>query len=230
MAIFTPGPAVGQISGRVGGSVFSHNRGGPYIRNGTIPVTSTTPEAIAAKTRLSTVSTAWKNLTDAQRRAWTDWAVANPVTNRLGHSITLPANAAYISLNTRIAAAALTQIDVPPITAAPEGLATLTQSADIGVGDFDLDFTPTPLGAAEYLWIQCAVTNSTAIENVNNLLRFVGISAAAQATGFDHQSLVEARLGTLTAGQTVHTFASVFDGGTGLLSQPLRVSTVVTDT
>jgi len=53
MAIFNPGPLVGQVSGRVGGTVFSHNRGGAYIRNGSIPYAVYSQKALQAKSALS---------------------------------------------------------------------------------------------------------------------------------------------------------------------------------
>lgn len=230
MAIFTPGSVVGQISGRIGAAVYSHNKGGPYIRNGTIPVVSTTPAALAAKQRLGNLSAGWNSLTAGQRLAWKEWANQNPVINRLGKAITLTGLPAYNMLNTRLLAAGLAAIDDPPIVVSPQGMTSLTSTFDIGSGTFALTFAPTPLGATEYLWIKAAVTNSASINYVGNLLRFVGVSAAAQATGFDPQSLIEARFGTLVAGQYVHMEVSVFDGATGLISPPLRVDGVVTDT
>lgn len=230
MAIFTPGPMAGQISGRVGSVVFSHNRGGTYVRNGTIPIKIMSEAALAAKARLATSSNAWQALTDAQRAAWVAWAQANSVTNRLGHAITLTGIAAFNSLNTRLRLALAAPITAPPIIPPPNGLLTLTQQGDIGAGAFGLTFTATPLSANVKLWIQACVTNSGAIEYVQNLIRYCGVSAAAQASPFDHQALIEARLGALVVGQTVTSFVSTFDTVTGQLSRPLRVQTVVTST
>ena len=38
MALIKTGPAVAVISGSVGGTVFSRNKGGAYMRNRSIPV------------------------------------------------------------------------------------------------------------------------------------------------------------------------------------------------
>ena len=230
MAIFTPGPTVAALSGSIGGSVYSRNRGGAYIRNRAVPITSTTPEALAAKTRFTDASQDWQGLTTGQREAWQQFADANPVINALGKPIILSGAQAFIGIHARMAAAGDTPITAPPIIAAPDPLGSLTQAADIGLGNVDATFTSTPLGANEELWIRAAVTSSVGILFVQNLLRLVGQSAAAQASPFDNQSLIETRLGTLLVGQTLHVQISVYDNSTGLVSGPLRDDTVVTTT
>jgi hypothetical protein len=179
---------------------------------------------------METSSLLFQTLTAAQLLSWQTWAATNPVTNRLGKQITLSPIAAFNSLNTRLLHAGASTILTPPIAGAPDPLLTLTQSCDIGAGTFDLTFTATPLGATEELWIQCVVVDSAAIVHVENLLRLIGQSAAAQASPFDHQSLVEARFGTVVVGQSIHVKVSVFDNATGLLSAPLRATTVATTT
>lgn len=231
MAKFTPGPFVSQVSGSIGGTTFSRNRGGPYTRARAIPVTSTTPAAIATKARLQNASVSWQNLTAGQRTAWAFWATANPVTNTLGNSITLTGQQAYVGNHTRMALAAIvTPLTSPPIIAAPDALITAVQDGDIGIGDVDLTFSNAPLGAAEVIWLTAAITNSAGINYIQNLLRFCGISAAAQTSPFDNQSIIEARLGTLTVGQTLTVMPRVFSSVSGLLSQPLRSRVVITTT
>lgn len=230
MAKFTPGPTVAALSGSIGGTVYSHNRGGAYIRNRSIPITSTTEFALNAKARLATASTAWQNLTDAQRAAWLQWALQNPVTDTLGFPRHLTGHQAYVALTVRLAIIGAAAVDTPPINPAPDGLLTILQDGDIGVGDVDLVFTATPLGANALLWIQAAVTNSQGINNVNNLYRFVGVSPAAQTSPFDDQALIETRLGTLIVGQKLHVKVSVLDDVSGLLSLPLVDTVIITTT
>lgn len=228
MAKFTPGPTVAAVSGSIGGTVYSHNRGGMYIRNRSIPITSTTTEALNAKARLATASSAWQNLTDAQRAAWLSWALQNPVTDSLGFPRHLTGHQSYVALNTRLALAAASAISVPPIIPAPDGLLTVVQDGDEGAGDVDLEFTVSPLSANEKLWMSAAVTNSPGITNVNNLYKFIGLSAAAQTTPYDNEAQIESRLGTLIVAQKLFMKASVFDVTTGLLSLPLTTTVIIT--
>lgn len=230
MAKIKYGPLVSRASGKEGGVVFSHNRFGPYVRSFAVPVKSTTTFALGAKSRLAAISQAWAALTDGQRASWTNWAAANPFTDVLGDSQTLDGHQAYVKINGRLAAAGLTQITVPPLGAAPPSLTALSATFDIGAGTTVLTTAVTPLAANHRLWIQCAKTSRTSINYIVNLLKFAGVTAAAQATGYDYQTIVEARIGALAAGQKLFLYVSVFDGTTGLLSPPLRVEGTIVST
>jgi len=228
--IFSPGLVASQLSGSVGGTTASRNRGGQYFRARAIPSTVTSTAAQAAKSRLSGRSQAWAGLTDAQRDSWTRWARLNPVINALGRTITLSGHQAYIALNTRLLHAGQSVIANPPIVTAPDALDSLVQSADIGTGTFDLTFAPTPLPTNTALRIRTFVTDSQGIEFVANRLAITEHSAAAQGSPIDHQASTEARWGTLLAGQVVHVSVQTIDFLTGLVSLPLFDRTVVTDT
>lgn len=230
MAIFTPGAAVGQISGRVGGYVFSHNRGGPYIRNGSIPTKSTSAAAMAAKQRLEEASMAWQALTADNMLAWQAWAQQNPVTNRLGNATTLTGHQAYVGIYCRLDQAGQAPLDDPPVGASPAALATVALTLDIGAGDFQIAYTATPLGADEQLELSCAVVNSAGVRYVQNVLKLVTITDPAQASPYDFQSDLEDRFGTLQVGQAVVCDARVFDHATGLLSAPVRAAGVIVST
>ena len=230
MAKFVAAAPVGTISGSIAAQTYSHNKGGPYIRNRGIPTISLTPEALAAKSRMSTEAATWGTLSAIDRAAWDSYALQRPVINALGNPRHLSGFQQFVGINARRAFNADARILVPPITTSPNGLLTLVLGADIGVGDVDLTYTATPLGATELLYFKAAVTNSPGITFVRNLLRLLPFSAAAQASPFSIQTVVEARLGTLIVGQTLHVEVSVYDNATGLISQPLRADTVVITT
>ncbi len=227
MAIFTAGPVVATISGSIGGTTFSRNRGGSYMRNRAIPLNPNTSFQINVRSILASQSQAWADQTDAVRAAWENWAVQNPVINALGRSIILSGAQAFIQLRARLALAGDTVITNPPIVNAPDGLLTIVQTPNIGAGAFDVTFTATPLAATASLWMTAAVVNSAGISYVRNLLRFIGQSADAQVSPFDNQALIEARFGALIVGQTLHVRIATFDSATGLLSVPLEDSAVV---
>lgn len=227
MAKFTSGSIIGQITGSVGGSTYSRNRYGQYIRQRVKPVVSTTPYAQAAKGRLATVSRAWSALSDAQRAAWVAWAQNNPVIDVLGHSQILSGHAAYVMLNARLNLSGDAAISLPPIGRAPDALATLAVAAAAGAGTVGLTYTATPLGAGQKLWVSGCVVSSAGITYVKNLLREFTISAAAQASPLAAGVAFVARFGTMTAGQKVTIYASVFDSATGLISAPLRADATV---
>jgi post-segregation antitoxin (ccd killing protein) len=230
MAKFTPGPTIGAASGSVGGTVYSRNRYGAYLRNRAVPVTSTTQEALNAKGRLAAQSEAWRALNDEQRAAWNTYTQTNPVTGPLGMSQVLTGHAAYVGINARLARAGDTLLSLPPVSTAPTALATLSATYDVGAGTTVLTFTATPLAAGVRLWVKYAVVDSTGINYVENLFKLCTVTSAAQATGYDYESDVEARFGTLSVGQKLVIRAHTFDGATGLLSAPLQTSGVIVST
>jgi len=230
MAIFNPGPAVGQISGRIGGSIFSHNRGGAYIRNGAIPTKSTTTPATQAKARLAAASMAWQGLTSDQRLGWGAFSVQNPTINRLGSKITLSGHQQYVRNFCRCDRAGVATLADPPVGEAPATLTALTLSLDIGAGAFTAIYTATPLGATEYLWMYAAVVQSPGVTYVQNLLKLITVSAAAQASPYDFETDLSDRFGTLQVGHAVAVDAYVFDSATGLLSAPRRATGLITTT
>jgi hypothetical protein len=219
-----------SASGKLGGIVASHNRGGAYFRTHVVPTKATTADAMAAKARLSNLSTAFNGLTVAQQAAWNAWASTNPIVDRIGNQQILQANAAYIAINARLVQASESTLSAPPLGTQPDALTSVSLSLDIGAGSFGITFAPTPLGATERLWLQTCVTDSPTINYVTNLLRVTSIEAAATVSPIDFQTSIEAKFGTLVVGQTVHVFASVLDNATGQLSRPLRVSGLVTTT
>lgn len=227
--LFRDGALIGQASGRLGPVVASRNRYGSYFRAGTIPITSTTSYAMNAKAYLTNASQSWRTLTTSQRNSWKEWANQNPVVNRIGQIVNLSGQAAYVGLYCIARNLALTPLSAPPISSGPAPLLGAAATFDIGAGDFGITWTNTPLGASESLWLNAAVVNSAGINYVKDLLRFIGASDTAEASGYDPQAQIEARFGTLVVGQKVVLMAQVVDQSTMLLSTPIRLEgTVVT--
>lgn len=224
------GAMVGQASGSVGSTTASHNRYGTYMRRRAIPVISTTTAAMNAKARFGQMSSAWGDLTDAQRLAWKTWAQSNPIIDRLGDAQILDGHAAYVQINTRLNQAGTAALTVPPLGSAPTALTTYAATYDIGAGTSTLVYTPSPIGAANRLWLQAAVLDNPARNYVRNLLRVVHISAVNAASPYDYQSAVEAVFGPLQVGQKLVLQAYVFDNSTGMLSAPIQLSGIITST
>lgn len=104
-----------QRSGKEGGSVWSHNAGGPYIRNRAIPTNPNTDAQVAVRNAITSISIAWnQTLTQVQRDAWDTYGLNVPWTNRLGQSINLKGLAHYIRCNVPRVQSGIARIDVAP--------------------------------------------------------------------------------------------------------------------
>ena len=227
MAIFIPGVAVSQASGRVGGTIFSRNRGGAYIRNGSKPTIVTTLYAQSIKAITAAQSQAWAGLTDAQKEQWVEWAAQNPVINRLGQSRTLSGHQAYVQINGRLVYGGFTALDSPPIGAAPAPFVPRAITAEAGPTVATVTYTPTPAPAGVAVQCFAYLSNSPGVRYVKNRLALVTTSAAAAATPLNIAAGVEARFGTLQAGQTLHIALRALDSTSGLVSGVFYASAAV---
>ena len=230
MAKFLPGPAIAEIRGSVGGTVFSRNRYSAYTRNRTIPTVSTTAPAMLAKSRMTAATQAWQVLTATQRASWAQWALSNPVSNSLGQQQALTGHVAFVKHHIRSQIAAQSAPTGAPTSTPPPPLSSLAVTADIGLGDLEIAFTVTPLAAADRIWLFGAVVSSAGVSYVKNLYRFLLVSAVAAVSPLNIETEVTAVLGLPAVGQTLHVRAAVFQNATNLLSTPLIASVVTTTT
>lgn len=221
MAKVLLGPMVGQASGKIGGMVFSRNRGGTYIRRRAHPTTNTSQWAEAAKSAFALVSGAWEDLDAAERQAFTIWAANNPIVDRLGNKITLDGHAAYVQLNSFRAQLGESLLTLPPTVSAPVGLATLSLEGAMVSSMILAKFTPSQATTSMLLTVKAAVKEGLARRYVKGDLRFCGVSAAALVSQIDVISLVEDRLGTLQNGDVLHVEIGTYDPVSGLRSLPL---------
>lgn len=226
MALINLGPMVAQVSGRVAGIVFSHNRGGAYVRNGSIPVKVSSDKALSYKAILSAASQGWSALTDAQRSAWKAFGQTKTTTNRLGKAIKLSGQNWYIALTARLLAAGEAAIVTPPVDAAPTTPVITDFVADTKAGETTLEFTPDPLGTTNSLYIRAAKVNSAAITNVEGLLTTAIITPANTQSPLDLEAALVATFGAMQEGATYVLEIRTLDRATGLVSGRVFARTV----
>ena len=109
------GSIVTDGSGKLGGHVYSKNRGGNYVRTNAVPSNPRTAAQILARSRFGQASAGWKALTAQQREAWEEFARINPYTDNLGQQRHLSASAAYTRSSNN-----LLTVDKAPITVPTE--------------------------------------------------------------------------------------------------------------
>lgn len=100
MALIKLGGGVTDIRGAIGGSVFSRGKGGNIIRKNAKPVNPRSNLQETRRGNAAYLSRYWsKTLTAAQRADWRAYADGSTWTNRLGETITITGNAAFLRLN-----------------------------------------------------------------------------------------------------------------------------------
>lgn len=116
MALIRTGLGIAQISGSIGGTVFSHNRYGPYIRSRSVPVNPNSPAQQAVRADLAYLVAEWHDtLTAVQRAAWAVYAAAINFTNALGESIKLTAFNHFCRSNVSLLNSALDYVADGPV-------------------------------------------------------------------------------------------------------------------
>ncbi len=117
-AVVMLGGGVTDIRGSIAGTTFSRSKSGNIARSRKKPVNPRSPLQITRRANAAWLATYWsKKLTEQQRTDWRAYATGTSWTNKLGQSITIGGNAAFMRLNTF---ALLT--DIPIIAAAPTAM------------------------------------------------------------------------------------------------------------
>lgn len=88
-----------EATGHIDGLVASHNRWGQYFRPRVTPVNPNTARQSVQRSILANLANLWQDLTAIQRSLWQEFADATPSTNRLGQTIVLTGQNAYIKAN-----------------------------------------------------------------------------------------------------------------------------------
>lgn len=100
MAIVKLGGGVATASGSIGGTTFSRNRGGPYIRTRAVPVNPGTTYQQTVRALVAELTSRWLNtLTAAQRAAWDTYAENVELPNPLGDPRNVGGLAMYVRSN-----------------------------------------------------------------------------------------------------------------------------------
>lgn len=107
------GSIVTDGSGKLGGHVYSKNRGGNYVRTNRVPSNPRTPAQILARSRFGQASAGWKGLSEIQRRAWAEFANTNPYSDSMGVQRHLSASSAYTRSSNNLLNVGKSPINVP---------------------------------------------------------------------------------------------------------------------
>lgn len=89
-----------QMSGSIGGVVYSHNRYGYYRRNRSVPVNPNTDRQVQVRNAVRALSIRWQNtLTQDQRDAWDTYAANVTWLDKQGQTCYLTGLAHYLRCN-----------------------------------------------------------------------------------------------------------------------------------
>lgn len=146
-------PVFGEMRGKVGGVVWSRNKGGPYLRLRSTPTNPNTARQQAVRNYVGWCATTWSEvLTEPEREQWREWAETHSWTNSLGITIFLTALDWYTMVNARLLDCAGAPITTPDDLSAPGPLETMVLAIPTAT-TCTIAFTPElPSGYRLVLW------------------------------------------------------------------------------
>jgi hypothetical protein len=214
MAIISP--IHGEMRGKLGGNVYSRNKGGTYVRRHSIPTNPNTARQQATRNWVGWCATTWESvLIESEREQWREWAETHTWKNALGQDIALTGLDWYTMANTRLLDCAATPITVPGDLSAPDPLLTMaltiTNATAISIAFTDV----LPAGHRLVVWGSGPIS-AGANPNFRGC-RLIGYSAAAGAT-----PIAFALPYTMQDGSKLKVYV-------GVMSPNGRVSTLLTD-
>lgn len=113
---------VGQIRGSIGGSTYSQNRYGVYIRARSIPTVVHTEFTESIRNAFTAATKAWRNLDSEQKSAWALYAENNKVYDNFGEQQVLTGHGMFVKINTLLKALQNKINLLPPGKAAPSAV------------------------------------------------------------------------------------------------------------
>ena len=160
-------------SGKIGGHVVSKNRGGKYLRTKVTPNNPNTTAQQGARALLSSLSTAWAGLTEAQRLSW-NGAVSSYASTDIFGDIKNPSGFnLFVKLN-----ANLGLIGEAVLVVAPEKIEVPYSVIDSAVIDLSSTTGLVTFGDTNYNGISVLISATPSVSqgktNVNSLFRVIG--------------------------------------------------------
>ena len=114
MALIKFGGGVAAASGSVGGTTFSHNAGGPYMRVRRVPTNPASTFQTILRGYVAQLTALWATLTQAQRDGWAAYSVNVLLPNPLGDQREIGALPHYVRSNVSRLQAGLDRQDTAP--------------------------------------------------------------------------------------------------------------------
>lgn len=177
-----------NLSGKAGGSIFSHNQGGKYVKNFAVPTNPRSPAQQQARSLFGTTAVAYSALSAQLKEGWKEATALFPRVDRFGDQKILSGIALFQSLNKT-----LLQIDVGiktaiPVPASPRSVnsvaAILEADPVTGVNNFTLSGN-TFLSGADTTEVMIFATSVRPVGTLspNGGYRYIGHSLAQPADG-----------------------------------------------
>lgn len=215
--------------GKIGGHVASKNRAGSYLRTKVTPVNPNTSAQATVRNRLSGISSAWRDLTAAQRSAWNaaveDFAktdIFGDLRNPTGFNL-------YQRLNNNLLNIGEAVITVPPAPVAVDSFTSMSIAAEDATVAESLEITYAAAIAADHkVKVFATAPLSAGVSFVKSEYRQIDVIVTADASPFDITAEYVAKFGsTGEVGQKIFVKMVQVETASGIEGSAISASTLV---
>lgn len=196
------GSIVTDGSGKLGGHIYSKNRGGNYIRTNQIPSNPRTPHQMLNRAYLTFLSQQWSSLTANQIAAWNEATHEFPRTNRFGDKKFLSGKNLFTSLNKNLLGVGLNILQYPPAPGEAAIPVSILPELDLDpdfLFELDVEWDNTP----HRVVIVATPPMSRGISNYHNRLRIIKGGDPTTSNFYRIENHYNARFGTPQSGQKI---------------------------
>jgi len=213
--------------GKIGGHVASKNRAGAYMRTKVTPVNAQTSFQNSIRNRFTSLSQAWRGLTEANRIAWNAAVAAFARTDIFGDLHNPTGFNLHQRLNNNLLIISETAITTPPLPIAVEEV-VLNSLAIAEAADTMVATMAGAVPALTNVKVYATAPMSAGISFVKSEYRLIDVLAPAALAAADIKAAYVAKFGSIgLEGQKVFVKMIAVAQTTGQVGTPSSVSSVV---
>lgn len=201
MAKIKFGMMMTDASGKLGGQVFSKNRGGSYVRTKVTPTNPQSAAQMSIRGIFASISSRWSSLTEAQRNSFNGFVSAYARTDIFGDLRNPSGKSLFQRLNQNLELSGQAQIDscTSPVEVPFADL--VSASGVVSTSDLEVSYNGDLTGSKVAVWATPQMSQGTKF--VKNQLRQLLVVAGADASEVDIYSAYVAKFGIPVAGANI---------------------------
>ncbi len=213
--------------GKIGGHVLSKNRAGAYVRTKVTPVNPQTSFQLGVRNRFSSLSQAWRGLTESQRIAWNAAVGDFQSTDIFGDLKNPTGFNLHQRLNNNLVNIGEAVITSPPLPEAVQAVVLDSLAAAAGVGSITATYSPA-IDASTKVKVFATAPTSPGKSFVKSQFRQIGVMVTADASPFLLTTMYDAKFGSVgAAGQKIFVKFVPVNLATGQAGTPSQASAIV---
>lgn len=202
-ALIKMGAFVTDISGKIGGTIFSRGRGGAYAKNKVIPLNPQTQAQQLVRQGFGALSAVWRGLLEIQRKAWDAATDDYPYQNRLGETKFLSGFGLHQQINLSLGTINKPRILIPLAPALVNAIASMVVVITAG-GVKTINATKLGVSADTDWSVEATESVSPGVSNVSNRFKRIAVLTDADTgAAFDIDAAYTAVFGEPLVGSRV---------------------------